>query len=87
LIGTEILDPFMGMTEAEKKAAQRDRARAEGRCIVCRREPARPGMVTCQGCVDASGERVKALRARRKKAAAKKASLAKPATKGSRTKK
>jgi hypothetical protein len=50
------------MTEAEKKRAQRERARAAGLCIVCRREPARHGMSTCQKCSDAAKRRMRIRR-------------------------
>ena len=40
------------MTPAERKAAQRLRARARGRCLICCTAPARPGLATCGPCVD-----------------------------------
>lgn len=40
------------MTNAEKLKESRVRARAEGRCSICRARAARPCRLTCQHCVD-----------------------------------
>lgn len=37
---------------ADKKKEARDRARAEGKCGICARNLADPGMATCAGCRD-----------------------------------
>ncbi len=40
----------MSTWTAASQKARRDRARAEGLCIQCCREPARPGIVRCARC-------------------------------------
>ena len=57
----------MGMTEAEKKAAQRMRARAAGLCGVCRKAKPRKGYLTCVDCIEAAKERYRRRKRSRKK--------------------
>jgi len=59
-----IAAPDMGMSEAEKKRAQRERARAAGKCIVCRKRKARKGRVTCGPCNEDAKERMRLRRQR-----------------------
>ena len=57
----------VGMTEAEKKAAQRAKARALGLCSICRRNKPAKGYVTCADCIEAAKLRVQRNRAKAKK--------------------
>ena len=45
-------EDYSGMTTAEVAAVKRDHAVAEGKCSVCRSNPARPNRKTCQVCSD-----------------------------------
>ncbi len=53
---------------AERKRAQRERARAEGICSICCSAPARDGLKTCGPCARDAYDRVKVNRALKKTA-------------------
>jgi hypothetical protein len=54
----------MATTPAERKRAQRERASAAGKCIMCCKRKARAGKTTCKPCYLEAKERLYAARER-----------------------
>jgi hypothetical protein len=52
------------LNAAERKRAQRERARKKGLCIVCCVSKARPGLTTCASCSEEAYARVQHARSR-----------------------
>jgi hypothetical protein len=53
----------MALTPAERKANQRARAVAAGKCIMCAKRKARAGKTKCKRCNDDTKRRIKEARA------------------------
>jgi hypothetical protein len=50
----------------EQTRKRRERARAQGRCVICMSAQARPNLKTCKRCSDAATASTKARRARKR---------------------